>query len=378
MILDEVDEMDKRAPAITAKRLGHSTIAETLWVSTPTYAMMGIHAKWLESDQREWFVQCYCCGERQPLNIHNVVTEWDELERPTSWHGIEEGRAFAACENCGAELDRTGEGEWVAACPGREIVGYHLTKLFSSRRDLLSVVEALQTADETKRREAYNQDLGEPYTPRGGRMTDQVLDDCRRDYAHGQIRTEETFMGVDVGKVLHVVIRGPMDVESGERPQRFAGEVASFERLGQLIYQYRVTRTVIDALPETRKARELQAEFKTGMVWIAYYVAQRVGTKEPDAAQWNRDKGVVNIDRTRMLDQTFARFYDQENNLPGYARDVPDYYEQMKAPVRVIEETPSGRVARYVETEADHFAHAENYCTVASLDPMIKKRARAY
>ena len=138
-------------------------------------------------------------------------------------------------------------------------------------------------------------------------------------------------MGGDVGKSLHVVIRGPQDPETGERPQRYTGEVASFERAGQLIRQFRVTRAVIDALPETRKA--------------------------PSCRPISRE----------------------ENSLPGYANDVPDYYDQIKAPVRVLEETTGGmKVARYVEAEADHFAHAENDCTVASTDPMTRKRAQAY
>lgn len=149
--------------------------------------------------------------------------------------------------------------------------------------------------------------------------------------------------------------------------------------MGQLIRQFRVSRAVIDALPETRKARELQADFKKGVIWLAYYVTQKVGTKNELPAQWDKDKGVVNLDRTRTLDQTFAWFYEEENSLPGYAKDIPNYYAQLKAPVRVLEETTGGaKVARYVEAEADHFAHAENYCMVAGMDTGLRKQARAY
>jgi len=69
LVLDEVDEMDSRAPTIAEKRLGHSEIGETRWVSTPSYPGVGIHAKWQESDQREWMVRCEHCGEWQPLTI---------------------------------------------------------------------------------------------------------------------------------------------------------------------------------------------------------------------------------------------------------------------------------------------------------------------
>lgn len=373
LILDEVDEMDPRAPAIAIKRLGHSSIAEQRWISTPTYAGVGIHAEWLKSDQREWHVRCDRCGEWQPLTIRQVVTEWDSLDRPVAWNE-QDGQPFIACRKCSAALDRLQHGQWVATYPGREIVGFHLTKLFSPLTHLGAIVQALNTTDETKRREAFNQDLGEPYTPRGGQLTDDVLDECRRDYAHVPAPFEETFAGVDVGRVLHVVIRGPRDPITGERPQRFAGEVDSFEALGNLLRHYKCKRTVIDALPETREARKLQAAFKRGEIYLAYYVGQETGSKNTEPEDWNGEKGVVNLDRTRALDQMYARFFERENTLPAYARDVPDYYAHMKAPVRILEESRTGeKVARYVESGPDHFAHAENYCAVASKGPAIRR-----
>ena len=380
LVLDEVDEMDPRAPTIAEKRLGHSLLAEQRWISTPTYSGVGIHAKWLESDQREWHVRCEHCGERQPMTINMVVVDWDQLGRPTRWNESDKGGdkgkpyPYAACRKCGKELDRLGVGEWVATFPGREIAGFHLTKLFSAQRDLMDVITSLDTVDETKRREAFNQELGVPYTPRGGQLTDEVLDDCRRTYAHGPARGEKTVMGVDVGKLLHVIIRGPQDAETGERPQRFAGEVESFDEVGRIMRTFNVERAVVDALPETRKAREFQADFKPGIVWLAYYVTQKTGSRKAEPEQWDAAQGVVNLDRTRTLDETFARFYVHENTLPGYARDISDYYDHLRAPVRVLEDGPGGeKVAIYVEGGPDHLAHAENYCTIASKSPPVRR-----
>lgn len=377
LVLDEIDEMDPRAPTIAQKRLKHSRLAEERWVSTPSYPGVGIHQKWLESDQREWFVTCQHCQHRQVLAIDHVVTEWDDLERPVAWHGQRDDRAFTACERCGDELDRTGPGEWVATHPGRELVGYHLTHLFSAQVELIDILQALQTTDETRRKETFNQDLGEPYKPRGGGLDDEGLDACRRDYAHGLQPEEGTTMGIDVGKVLHVVIRGSANAR-GERPQRWAGEVSRFEDLGRLVRAYNVTTCVIDALPETRKAREFQAAQPAGRVWLAYYSVQRAGLKSEEMVKWNDEEGVVNLDRTRTMDETFARFAEQTNTLPGHARDIPDYYDHMKAPVRVTEKNNAGDVvARYVKTGSDHFAHAENYATVAGMKPRRAKVARA-
>lgn len=373
LILDEVDEMDARAPSIAVKRLGHSAIKEIRWISTPTYPGIGIHAKWLESDQREWLIKCEHCGEWQPVMIKHVVTEWDALERPTAWHGQSEGRAWTACQKCGRELNRLAEGAWVARYPGREIVGYHLTKLFSYTTPLLDVVKALDTVDETKRRETFNQDLGETYTPRGGRLTETLLDQCRRSYAHGPAPRERTIAGVDVGNLLYVVIRAAaIDRETGERPQRFAGAVQSFEELGRLLKRYGVQTCVIDALPETRKVREFQNSFRYGMVWLAYFVTQKVGLKTEDIKQLDEDECVVNLDRTRTLDEMMAGVLEAANGnggltLPAHARDVRDYYEQMTNQVRILEDRPDGnQVAVYRELGPDHFSLAEVYCHAAA------------
>jgi hypothetical protein len=389
LILDELDEMDPRAPEIARKRLGASQLGEERIVSTPTYSGAGIHAQFAESDQREWHVRCEACGEWQPMTINAIVQEWDSLGRPTRWNGKSEGHAFVACRKCGAGLDRLGPGRWVATYPGRDVAGFHLSRLFGATADLDAIVATLGSTNETRRRECYNQDLGEPYTPRGGQLTDDLLDACRREYAHGVVLKERTVMGVDVGKVLHCVIRGPAHPEmgepsenhKGERPQRWAGAVESFEEVGRMMRRFSVGTLVIDALPETKKARELQASFPEGAVWLAYYATQKVGSKKTESLQWVGEEtvagarawnGVVNMDRTRTLDEMFGEFFEGRATLPANARDVPEYYSHLKAPVRVLEDGPGGqKIAAYVESSPDHLAHAENYCLAARAAPRV-------
>lgn len=370
LIVDEVDECDSRAVPIARKRLGHSVIAEERLVSTPTYPDVGIDTLWIESDQREWMIPCESCGTRQVVTIKHIVTDWDSLERPVAWHGQSEGTAWPACEKCGKQLNRLARGEWIPRFPGRAVVGYHPTKLISPIVDLLQIVNNLNTTNETKRREAYNQDLGETYTPRGGQMTAEVLDECRRDYGHGPIARDEPYLGADVGSVLHVVIRSGQDRTTGEYTQRFAGEVESFEELGRLMRKFKVRRAVLDAAPETKKAREFQASFPPGVVWLAYYLDD---SKRESSLTWKEDEGVVDMDRTWSLDEMYARFYEGFNTLPANARDIPDYYDHLTAPVRVLEEKKMGhKVARYVESRPDHLAHAENYCRAAMFAPATK------
>lgn len=372
VIYDEFDEMPAGVEALAVKRLGHSAYKEQVWVSTPTYPGVGIHDKWLLSDQRRWEVQCWHCNTWQPLTIDHVVIEQDDLGRPTAWHGQNEDRAFCACEQCGAELDRLADGRWVPQNPGAAITGYSFNKLATAQNDPLSVVLALLTTDESKRQEAFNQDLALPYRPRGGGLDASILDACQRDYAFSSATAvgETTVMGVDVGRVLNVVVRA-LDQGTG-RHMRWAGEVMTFEEAADIAKRFRVSRIVMDALPETRKAREFQAMFPARVCWLAYYSD---GGKAGEAVSWKDERGpegwmgTVTVDRTRTLDETVHRFTAGENTLPGHIRSLPRYYEQLQAIVRVVQRQPSGiEIARYIETGADHYAHAENYATVASFE----------
>jgi hypothetical protein len=372
LVLDEYDEMDAAAPPLARERLGHSGIAETRIASTPTYSGVGVHALYLASDQRAWHVACPHCGSRQPLEIGDLVTAWDPLGRPSEWHG-KGADPFLACRKCAKPLDRGALGEWVPAYPDRPVHGYHISRLFTAYRPLAELLESLSSLDENKRQQAYNQGLGLPYrSPTALALSDEILDACRREYALGRPPKTDTFCGVDVGSVLHVVIRERV---GDDLEQRYAGMLTTFDQLEQICKQYRVAKLVIDALPETRSARKFQAGQKRGMVWLAYYVNQAVGSKKEDPRDWNAKEGAVNMDRTRTLDETLGKFLaasqgEPGSTLPASARAMRDYYAHLKAPERVLRRTEDGtQVPAYIESGPDHFAHAENYCAAAAACP---------
>lgn len=377
VIYDEFDEMPPGVEALAQKRLGHSQYKEQLFISTPTYPGIGIDAKWQESDQRLWHILCPSCDHRQHLTIDHIVLEWDDLERPKIWHGQSEDRACCACERCGKELDRLAEGEWVPTYPERDLAGYSFNKLVTAQTEPLAVVQALMTTDIWLRQEAFNQDLALPFHPQGGGLTDAELDAVRRQYIHAKPQPNErgNVMGVDVGRVLHVVIRGPVTQTTGERQQRLATEVATFEDVGRLIRQYKISRCVMDALPETHKAREFQEDF-IKKVWLAYFGPEI--SKRGELATWKEEggkrgepwAGTVTIDRTRAFDELQSVFIDNTWTLPQNARDIPDYYAHLKAPVRVINRQPNRPdVARYVSSGPDHYALAELYALTATYAP---------
>jgi hypothetical protein len=175
-------------------------------------------------------------------------------------------------------------------------------------------------------------------------------------------------MGIDVGNVLHVVIRTMPDFMSKETKQLYAGE-ASWESIHNLIKIYRPRTVVIDANPESSKAREFQNKYPRNMVWVAYYPNQPLGTKREDIADWDIVQRKVILDRTRIMDSMFAGFYGQTSTLPAHARNIRDYYKHLRANIRIMKEIGNSgvEVATYIEHGADHYAHAEVYCLAASM-----------
>ncbi|MEE8148081.1 MAG: hypothetical protein V3T24_10790, partial [Longimicrobiales bacterium] len=179
-----------------------------------------------------------------------------------------------------------------------------------------------------------------------------------------------TYMGVDVGIKLHVVIRQRLE---GDRTRAlFIGEVDTFEELGDLITRYDVRRCVIDALPDIHKAREF-ARARPRKVWLAYY-----GRQDADH-HWEKGKGsdvaTVHINKVQALGEMFDLFHKGKAELPSDARHlggrvrhgIGEYYREMMAPKRALEQNSQGNwVSRYdAGREADHYAHAEVYCMLA-------------
>ena len=93
-----------------------------------------------------------------------------------------------------------------------------------------------------------------------------MLNECRKCYRWpvAQSRPESVrLMGVDVGEVLHVIIRERV-FHDGVKELKLilAVNVPGFSQVAQLIREWRPKRVVIDAQPEIHKVMELKDKFK--------------------------------------------------------------------------------------------------------------------
>jgi hypothetical protein len=162
-------------------------------------------------------------------------------------------------------------------------------------------------------------------------------------------------MGVDVGKVLHVVIRKICEGET--LPLVFAGQLRDFEELQMLFDRYNVSSYVIDAMPETRKAIEWAMKLP-GRGWICRYSPK---FKEIQKDEENR---IVVVDRTLVLDRVYSFYSQQRYHIPKNSPtlDHGDFYQQLMNPTRVLDKEKD----RYEWVgDPDHYFHAEAYAQVA-------------
>src|SRR5581483_8549436 len=165
---------------------------------------------------------------------------------------------------------------------------------------------------------------------------------------HPQAPLRMNVMGIDVGRKLHVVIRGRFH-ERWYLLEAFTAD--SFEDIEPCFRCYNISCCVVDALPETREAKRFQ-EAHHGVVWLAQYTQQGL---EPD---WSYRDGLIKAPRTLVLDEMLRRFRDRINVLPPEAGTIEggDYYRQLQAPVRTLELDGWGQpVAVYRHRQPDDF-----------------------
>lgn len=348
LIIDEYDEATLTNIPLARARLDASSFKWELDLSTPTVPEYGIHSRFLESDKQEYYVKCPACNAWQkPTFQDNVAADAPE--------------PYYHCAKCRRPVRNfwSMPGRWVAEEPAASLRGYRLSQLLSPTVTAAELVAASRKTAPEDVQEFYNSKLGEPFVVEGGQLTQQILDACRDSAYTMPDIGEHCTMGVDVGKHLHV------RVSRWEADRKFAvhiGTVERFEDLDRLMARYNVDRCVIDALPETRKSQEFADRFP-GRVWTAFYT--RIDPAK--VFVFNDQLRKVDVNRTLAMDAMFDRFLKRGAVLPASVAVIPDYYEQMRASVRIVVKDAQGRpVPRYVEQgKPDHYAHAETYDEIA-------------
>lgn len=345
-IYDEFDEADPEQVVQARKRLSASLVKISIDLSTPTLPDYGIDKRFQETDQSHYCFKCPSCSR------YNVLEEnW-----PNTYAQDKNGAYYPACKHCKAKLDLT-NGKWFKMNTASQIRGYQISQLYSP---FVSPTEIMHEYQNTEfMGHFYNHVLGLPYLSATDRVTsDMVLQLCEPLRPMPSSYVKPTVMGVDVGSVLHVTVLEP------GTPHRliWCGEVKQFEELDILMLKFNTRELVIDALPETRKVRELTTRQKN-KAWACYYNDNQKGNYG-----WNEIERIVSVNRTESLDAGTTAILEKRLTLPQRSPIIETFANHCANIAKTAEENRDTGERRYVyrKLAADHFRHSLNYAMIAA------------
>lgn len=361
---DETDRFDQANYALADDRMTASPYKLKYEASNPTVDNHGIDKRWRISDQREWFLRCGSCNYWQQMDwFSNVVRQTDDEQyvlMDRDWSEDSDRDINLHCIRCGSALDRYDtKAQWVAKHPkfSKKTHGYHIHQLQNSFVELRDLWTKFNSAlfDDTEMQVFYNSVLGETFAGKGSKLTDEILNRCKEDYSMPTHVTSPCFMGVDVGKVLHVTVWSL--VPGGRLRLVYAGTVREFEELDYLFARFNIVTYCIDAMPETRKATEY-ANKHTGRGWICRY------HKGLDEMNENMDKRQLSVDRTQIMDRVLKFFMERRLILPRNAQslDRGDFYKMLKMPTRIFD---AERNCYDWLGDPDHYYHSTVYALIS-------------
>lgn len=390
-IVDEWDNCDLTNVSNIKDRTRESDAAQIIRVSNPRLPGRGVTRRWKQGTQGRWNHKCSRCNERQHLDWFKHFVEKDNAGNfwPRDKARMNDrmmGDLRPVCQRCGKPWDRVASGgAWVSAEPQREEVTFHISRLdvLSSKRDPQPIRAAYKEfitaqTDRNAMKTFWAGFLGWAYEPAGTSVTQEILDAAAVDQPPLDVNGGEKYedmtvvMGCDVGSVLNVKISSLSINRDDEkhpyvRNTLWTGTVTEFDDLITLIDRYHVDACVIDAMPETRKCKELRDHFAykgTCEVWLArYHPTPKVGA-DAFGLRMDYNERVVTSDRTQLLDTCLDDLKFGRNKLPGDIGTVLNFADQMRAPKRIIDEKTQ-RAIWEEGADPDHYRHADAYERVA-------------
>ena len=352
VIFDEWDLMDQVVGEKAKGRMGHSKVKEEVYLSNPTIPGYGIDATFQKSDQRHLFRKCSC-------------GEWScaELTFPECVRVKDDGTGYIACLKCGSSLDMS-RIEWVPSIRDNTeyMHGYRWSQLSSVNNDPAEILTAFNDPPEGNLGDVYRLRLGMPYVAAEDKLSSAVVRECCTSRVMPTSHLGQCAMGVDVGKIKHIVIGTRTGIDRYEIVKVI--RLSSWDDIHDLALRFNVKSAVIDIRPYEDEARRFQ-KAEPYKIFLCQYNENTANPKS-----YNQKTGIVSVNRTEIFDTTHRLFTEQETILPRRCSEVDEFVLQICAPAKVLEtnKKTGNSVYRYrnVGSHGDHYRNATNYFYLAA------------
>ena len=358
LVCDESDLMDPLMIDLAEKRLGHSTVQEKVFISSPSIPDFGIDKMYQESDQRVWMIKCRHCGE------------WTcpELEFPDCIGQDDKGKGILLCRKCHGQI-LSCDGEWCPQFPGKEMTGYWISRLNSIYADPWVILQKYLNPPNGNLAEVKNSELGLSHIDAENRLTPHDLWPLMGTEPMPMTHPGPTAMGVDVGNNFHVTLldkpsEGVLRIVKITAPKSGQpGQMDDFTPLHDIAKQYNVKACVIDFAPVQKHVRAFRESEPYEVFGCIYQEHQR------GPASWDSKDGVVRINRTECCDTTHSLCTTPVKlRAPRRNPEIEEWVKHMCNLAKVLEEDKEtgSKEYHYRKLGPDHYRHSLNYAMLAA------------
>lgn len=344
LVHDEKDSSKLDVISDYQARLQHSKFRETHTFSHPSLPETGVHADWLMSDQKHWFVKCKSCSEWQFLS-------WDTTN-PMKMSISFEKREFV-CKKCGAIIDNNTRrnGQWVAKHKNKSWSGYWVSLLIAPWITAGELIDKFQHPDTTEEF-FYQKILGLPYAGGTSKLTRQHLIQNLTYELYAPTAQERVVMGIDTGLKLDYVL-------GNQNGLFYHAEANDYDELDRLMARWPKMIAVIDQGGDLIGSRKFFEKW-TGRVFLCGLTGDR---KTKELIRWGKGEeyGSVMVDRNRMIQLVVDEFRDKRIKVNGSESEWYEYWLDWNnlAKMKVIDsQTNEVKGYKWIRNGRDHKALA--------------------
>jgi hypothetical protein len=395
LVFDEFDFCDMRIAGQYESRLKHAPECPTThvkgwikWFSTPTLPHYGVDAKFQNSDQKHYHVDCDCGHTFAPaytdIRIPGTPKDWkiatltkDEV----SGNLFDFKRAYMACPVCHKdvwdELCNPKKRRWIAKKPlVTEISGWQVHPWDCPRVNSIPSV-ILQMVGYENQADFMNFGIGLPFEDStnsflSGPVLGLVRCPWNPDGGQGY------FMGVDVGRTSHIVIGKPVNLLGKIRLQihylerfRSSKEKPLPERVKELMKLYGVRCNVMDSQPDFSAVNAVAARYPNTTFGCEYTESRP--SSELSNLRVITEANIVKAYRTGSLNELMKAnnggqiVYPQmiNDSVKVEVEEIAENFKNIKK-VRAPDKKTGVMKESYIKLDGnDHYTHAINYLLMA-------------
>ena len=325
-------------------RTQHSKFKQTHTFSHPSLPETGVHADWLKSDQKHWFIKCSHCSFWQFLS-------WN-TEDPKKMSVDIEKKMFV-CKKCGGEItdvDRQ-TGQWVAKYPNRPMSGYWVPLLIAPWVSAAELVAKFQNP-ETTPEFWYTKILGLPFADGSSKLIRNSFLQNLTGQLWAPQKDERVILGIDTGLRLDYVLGNKAGLF-------FHGDCTDYGEFDKIMERWPNCIAVIDAGGDLIGSRKFYERWP-GRVFLLYFGGDR---KTKELVKWGKgdEQGAVTVDRNRGIQLVVDEFRNKRIPVHGAEEQWLEYWMDWNnlSKIKVLDpDTNVVKGYKWVRSGRDHRALA--------------------